>query len=155
VTKSRAFAAKSGQNISSSVGVTKSRAFAAKCGQNISSSLGVTKSRAFAAKCGQNCANLLCRNNISRASPANKSPRNSKSLELHGCPGVRLEVCKVLQRSELWKVQEVHMSYFTNDNLEAKLLFQFFTDYILSFVPFLDHEFSLCALAFNTSIFFS
>jgi hypothetical protein len=45
VTKTRAFAAKSGQNISSSLGVTKSRAFAAKSGQNISSSVGVTKSR--------------------------------------------------------------------------------------------------------------
>ena len=32
MTKIRAFAAKSGQNISSSVGVTKSRAFAAKSG---------------------------------------------------------------------------------------------------------------------------
>ena len=45
MTKSKAFAAKSGQNISSSVGVTKSRTFAAKSGQNISSALGVTKSR--------------------------------------------------------------------------------------------------------------
>ena len=43
MTKSRAFAAKSGQYISSSVGVTKSRAFAAKSGQNISSSVRVTK----------------------------------------------------------------------------------------------------------------
>ena len=32
MTKSRAFAAKSGQNISSPVGATKSRAFAAKSG---------------------------------------------------------------------------------------------------------------------------
>jgi hypothetical protein len=44
--QSRAFAYKSGQNISSPVGMTKrlqSRAFAAKSGQNISSSVGVTK----------------------------------------------------------------------------------------------------------------
>ena len=53
-------------------GVIKTRAFAAKSGQNISSSVGVTKSRAFTAKCGPNCANLLYRNNISRASPENK-----------------------------------------------------------------------------------
>ena len=59
VTKSRTFVAESGQNIFSSVGVTKSRAFAAKSGQNISSSVEVTKSRAFAAKSGQNCTNLL------------------------------------------------------------------------------------------------
>jgi len=45
VAKSRTFVAKSGQNISSSVGVIKSRAFAAKSGQNISSSVRVTKSR--------------------------------------------------------------------------------------------------------------
>ena len=38
-----------------------------KCGQNISTSVGFTKSRAFVYKCGQNCANLLYRNNISRA----------------------------------------------------------------------------------------
>ena len=43
MTKSRAFAAKSGQDISSSVGVTKSKAFAARFGQIISSSVGVTK----------------------------------------------------------------------------------------------------------------
>jgi hypothetical protein len=59
VTKSRAFAAKSGQNISSSVEVTKSRAFAAKYGKNISSSVGVTKSRAFAAKSGQNISSSV------------------------------------------------------------------------------------------------
>ena len=41
--KSRAFAAKYGQNISSAQGVTKSRTFAAKSYQNISSSVGVTK----------------------------------------------------------------------------------------------------------------
>ena len=46
-TKRRALAAKSDQNISSSLGVTKSRAFEAKSGQNISSSVRVTKSRAF------------------------------------------------------------------------------------------------------------
>ena len=45
--------------VSGSLGKTKSRAFAAKSGQNISSSVEVTKSRAFAAKSGQNCANLL------------------------------------------------------------------------------------------------
>ena len=71
ITKSRTFATKCCQNISTSVGITKSRAFAAKCCQNISSSVGFTKSRAFAAKCCQNCANLLCRNIISRASPEN------------------------------------------------------------------------------------
>ena len=72
-TKTRAFPTKYGQNISSSVGVTKTRAFPTKCGQNISSSVGGTKTRAFPTKCGQNCANLLCRNNISRASPENKT----------------------------------------------------------------------------------
>ena len=56
-----------------SVGFTKTKAFAAKSGQNISSSVGVTKSRAFATKSGQNCTNLLCRNNISRASPENNA----------------------------------------------------------------------------------
>ena len=66
ITKSRAFAWKSCQNISSSVGMTKSRAFAWKYCQNIFSSVGMTKSRAFAWKSCQNCANLLCRNNISR-----------------------------------------------------------------------------------------
>ena len=70
-TKSRAFAVKSCQNISSSVGFTKSRVFAAKSCQNISSSVGFTKNRAFAAKCCQNRANLLCHDNISRASPEN------------------------------------------------------------------------------------
>ena len=48
-------------------------------------SVGVTKSRAFAAKCGQNFANLLCRNNISRASPENyweKLIRHTRYLEL-------------------------------------------------------------------------
>ena len=43
MTKIRVFAAKSGQNNSSSEGVTKSRAVAAKSGQNISSSVGMTK----------------------------------------------------------------------------------------------------------------
>ena len=71
-TKTRAFAVKSCQNISNSVGFTKIRAFAGKCGQNISTSVGFPKSRAFTGKCGQNCANLLCRHNISRASPENK-----------------------------------------------------------------------------------
>ena len=51
--------------------MTKSRAFAAKYCQTISSSVGVTKSRAFAAKCCQNCAILLYCKNISRASPEN------------------------------------------------------------------------------------
>ena len=72
LTKIRAFAGKCGQKISTSVGGTKIRAFAGKCGQKISTSVGGTKIRAFAGKCGQNCANLLCRNNISRASPENK-----------------------------------------------------------------------------------
>ena len=49
MTKIRAFAAKSDQNNSNSVGVTKSRAVAAESGQNISSFVGLTKSRAFAA----------------------------------------------------------------------------------------------------------
>ena len=71
MTKSRAFAAKSGQNISSSVGVTKSKAFAAKSGLIISSSAEETKSRAFAAKSGQNCAILLSRHNIFRTLPEN------------------------------------------------------------------------------------
>ena len=66
MTKNRA-----GQMISTFVGLTKIRAFAGKCGQKISTSVGGTKIRAFAGKCGQNCANLLCRNNISRASPEN------------------------------------------------------------------------------------
>jgi hypothetical protein len=71
MTKSRAFASKSCQNISSSVGMTKSRAFPHKSCQNISTSVGMTKSRAFPHKSCQNCANLLCRNNISWASPEN------------------------------------------------------------------------------------
>ena len=65
-TKIRAFVGKCGQKISTSVGLTKIRAFVGKCGQKISTSLGLTKIRAFVRKCGQNCANLLCRNNISR-----------------------------------------------------------------------------------------
>ena len=44
MTKSRAFASKSCQNVSSSVEMTKSRAFAPKSCQNISSSIGMTKS---------------------------------------------------------------------------------------------------------------
>ena len=46
MTKSRAYTAKSGQNIFSSVGMTKCRAFAYKYCQNISSSVAMTKSRA-------------------------------------------------------------------------------------------------------------
>ena len=71
-TKIRAFVGKCCQKISTSVGFTKIRAFVGKCGQKISTSVGLTKIRAFAGKCGQNCANLLCRNIISRASPENK-----------------------------------------------------------------------------------
>ena len=63
---------KCGQKISTSVGLTKIRAFAWKCGQKISTSVGFTKIKAVAWKSGQNCANLLCRNNISRASPENE-----------------------------------------------------------------------------------
>ena len=55
--------------MSASVGFTKIKAFSLKCGQKISTSVGFTKIKAFAWKCVQNCANLLCRNNISRASP--------------------------------------------------------------------------------------
>ena len=72
MTKTRAFATKSCQNISSSVGMTKTRAFPTKSCQNISSSVGMTKTRVFPTKSCQNCANLLCPNNISRASPENK-----------------------------------------------------------------------------------
>ena len=68
--------------ISSSVGGTKSRASPHKCGQNISSTVAVTKSRAFPHKCGQNCANLLCRNNISRASPENKKGLTPVSVSI-------------------------------------------------------------------------
>ena len=77
LTKSKVFATKSGQKISTSVGRTKSRAFAGKCGQKISTSVGGTKIRALAGKCGQNCANLLCRNIISRASPENELISNN------------------------------------------------------------------------------
>ena len=59
ISKTRTFVAKSGQNISSSLGVTKSRAYPAKSGQNIFSSVGVTKSRAFAAKSGQNISSSV------------------------------------------------------------------------------------------------
>ena len=59
MTKSRTFAAKSSQNISSFVGVANSRTFAAKCGQNISSFVGVTNSRAFAAKSGLNISSSV------------------------------------------------------------------------------------------------
>ena len=76
-----AFAVKACQNIFTTVGFTKSRAFAAKSCQNISSSVGFTKSRAFAVKSCQNCANLLCRNNISQASPKNKC-RDSRISQL-------------------------------------------------------------------------
>ena len=50
MTKSRAFAYKSCQNISSTVGMTKSRAFAYKSCQNISSTVGMIKSSVFAYK---------------------------------------------------------------------------------------------------------
>ena len=45
MTKTRAFATKSCQNISSSVGFTKTRAFAAKSCQNISTTVGFTKTK--------------------------------------------------------------------------------------------------------------
>ena len=73
MTKTRAFAYKYCQNISASVAMTKTRAFAYKCCQDISASVGMTKTRAFAYKCCQNCTIPLYRNNISRASPENKS----------------------------------------------------------------------------------
>ena len=51
--------------------MAKTRALPNKCGQNNSGSVAVAKTRALPNKCGQNCANLLCRNIISRASPEN------------------------------------------------------------------------------------
>jgi hypothetical protein len=50
MTKRRAFATKSCQNISCSGGMTKTRAFPTKSCQNISSSVGMTKTRAFPTK---------------------------------------------------------------------------------------------------------
>ena len=59
MTKHRAFAPKSCQNISSSVRMTKSRAFASKSCQNVSSSVEMTKSRAFAPKSCQNISSSI------------------------------------------------------------------------------------------------
>ena len=74
---------KSCQNISTSVGMMKTRAFEHKSCQNISTSAGMTKTGAFEHKSCQNCANLLCRNNISRAaSPENQSLDFSSCTEL-------------------------------------------------------------------------
>ena len=56
----------------------------------------------------------------------------------------------IIQISVLWEVQDVP-ELFIDDNLEAKLLFQFSLAIFLSFVHFLDHEFSLCTLTnFNS-----
>ena len=82
MTKTRAFPTKSCQNISSSVGMTKTRVSPTKSYQNISSSVGMTKTRVFPTKSCQNCANLLCRNNISRDSPENKSAKKSNHLTI-------------------------------------------------------------------------
>ena len=72
-TNIKAMVGKCGQKISTSVGFTKIKAMVGKCCQKISTSVGFTKIRAFVGKCCQNCANLLCRNIISRASPENET----------------------------------------------------------------------------------
>ena len=51
-----------------------------KCCQKISTSVGFSKKGPLVVKCCQNCANLLCRNIISRASPENKKGKKENCL---------------------------------------------------------------------------